>query len=152
MLRSIHEAQLSSEDDTVHLGHVTKRWLGVKEALVTMHQGGASSLYDVIKPDGIWAEVYKKQTTDIHWVAYYLDLASAGAIGHSDHIQQAVFFLCVGTYPLMIWNGIKLSATSGTFKANKDDFFSMSQMVSRGTLSYTNPESFGSTVVSNHLT
>ena len=88
---SNHEAQFSSENDTVHLGHVTKRWLGVKEALVTMHQGGASSLYDVIQPDGIWAEVYKKQTTDIHWVAYYLDPASAGAIGHSDHIQQAVF-------------------------------------------------------------
>ena len=91
VLRPVHEAQLSSEDDTAHLGHVTKRWLGMKEALTTLHQGGASGLYDIFRPEGIWAEVYKKQTTDIHWVAYYLDPASAGAIGSSDHIQQAVF-------------------------------------------------------------
>lgn len=92
VLRPIHEAQLSSEDDKAHLSHVTKRWLGIKEALTTMHQGGAPGLYDITKPDGIWSEVYKKQTMDIHWVAYYLDPTSARAIGNSDHIQQAVFF------------------------------------------------------------
>lgn len=85
-LRHIHEAQLSSEDDKSHLCRVTKRWLRIKEALTTMHQGGASSLYDVIKPDGIWAEVHKKQTTDIHWIAYYLDQANACAIGNWRHI------------------------------------------------------------------
>lgn len=66
MLRLIHEAQLSSEDDKAHLGHVTKRWLGIKEALITMYQGGASGLYNIIKPDGIWAEVCKKQTTNTY--------------------------------------------------------------------------------------
>ena len=92
VLRPVHEAQLSSEDDKAHLSHVTKQWLEMKEALTTMYQRGASDLYNIIKPDGIWAEVHKKQTTDIHWIAYYLDPVNAGAIGSSDYIQQAVFF------------------------------------------------------------
>ena len=40
IIRLLHEAQLSSEDDNAHLGHVTRRWLEIKTALTTLHQRG----------------------------------------------------------------------------------------------------------------
>ena len=90
IIRPLHEAQLSSEDDNAHLGHVTKRWLEMKSTMTTLHQGGTQGLDDVIKPDGIWAELYHQQTTDIHWVAYFLDPENAGAV-MTESVQNAVF-------------------------------------------------------------
>lgn len=36
ILRPIHEAQKSSESDTSHVDHVTKRWLANKDALLLL--------------------------------------------------------------------------------------------------------------------
>ena len=78
ILTPLHEAQKSSEADNAHLGHVSDRWLTMKLVLQQLYERGhLPGLHDVVKPDGVWAELYDQQTTDIHWVAHILDPAHA---------------------------------------------------------------------------
>ena len=74
VLTPLHEAQKSSEADNAHLGHVSDRWLTIKLQLQQLYDRGTfSDLHDVVKHDGVWAELYNQQITDIHWVAHVLD-------------------------------------------------------------------------------
>ena len=76
ILRSIHEAQKSSESDGSHLGHVIKRWFDIKGALTRLKDRPGNpfpSLEEVCRPGGIWDDLYQQQTTDIHSVAFFLD-------------------------------------------------------------------------------
>lgn len=83
ILRPIHEAQKSSESDTSHVGHVTKRWLAIKDALTLLKNRPGNpfpGLEEVCKPGGIWDTLYQQQTTAIHTVAFYLDPANVDVI------------------------------------------------------------------------
>lgn len=55
-----------------------------------MRQKKASSLYNIIKLDNIWVKIYKKQTINIYWVAYYVDPASASAINFKSYLTNYV--------------------------------------------------------------
>lgn len=79
ILCPIHDAQKSSESDTLHVGHVTKKWLAIKDALVLLKNRPGnpfSGLEDVCKAEGIWDTLYQQQTTAIHTIAFYLDPAN----------------------------------------------------------------------------
>ena len=79
----IHEAQKSSKSDTSHVGHITKRWLGIKEALLRLRNRPGNlfpGLEQVCMPDGIWETLYNQQTSAIHTAAFYLDLANSDTI------------------------------------------------------------------------
>ena len=93
VLTPLHEAQKTSEADNAHLGHVSDRWLTMKVVLQELYdRNPLPGLHDVIKPDGIWAELYHQQTTDIHWVAHALDPAhAADQLLPSTQIQVLTF-------------------------------------------------------------
>ena len=75
----IYEAQKFSESDISHVGHVTKRWLGIKKALLRLKNQPGNffpSLEQVCMPDDIWETLYNQQTNAIHTTACDLEPAN----------------------------------------------------------------------------
>ena len=93
ILRPLNEAQRQSESDGAHIGYVVSRWMKIKDELERLYETGKfPQLASVLGPEGELLQQFEQQTSDIHWVAYYLDPQSI--FSHLEPIVQ----LCVTNF------------------------------------------------------
>lgn len=82
ILRSVHNAQKFSKSDTSHVGHVTKRWLAIRDALTNLKNclgSPFSGLEKICRLRSIWNGLHQQQTSPIYTVAFFLDPANIDA-------------------------------------------------------------------------
>lgn len=79
ILEPINTAQKKSKTDAAHLGYVNERWLSFWDDFIKLVETGRfPQILPMLDINGYWQEVFNQQTTNIHWVAYFLDPQNSG--------------------------------------------------------------------------